>query len=472
MTVRVRFAPSPTGYMHVGNVRTALFNWLFARSKNGAFILRIEDTDLQRHVEEAIHLITEGLYWLGMDWDEGPGKSGNYGPYFQSERSEIYRRDVKRLIEAGLAYPCDCELQKREADTPCPCRDRQGKQGDSMKTGIAVRFLNPGGTTSFEDIVQGALDIDNEQFGDFVLIKSDTTPTYNFANVVDDHAMQITHIMRGDDHLSNTPRQLMLYEALGYSPPEFAHLPQILASDGHRLSKRHGAVSLTDYRDEGFLPEALVNYLALLGWSAEGEREFFTPEELISQFSLSRVRKSASQFDRQRLIHLNSLHMEQLPIEDQAQLALEALCRAGILEDPISDDTRDYMGQIMEALGSRFKYGDQILEFGAHFFTEDVTIKEELYSYLSSPDVRNAICTAQEALAEVQDWNESEIEDIVRSSASQFDLKAAPLIHAIRVALSGATVGPSLFTLVRLVGQQRSVRRLQAALDQVPEEAT
>ena len=472
LNVRVGFAPSPTGYMHVGNVRTALFNWLFARSKNGTFVLRIEDTDLQRHVEDAMNVITEGLSWLGMDWDEGPGRGGNYGPYFQSERGELYRRDVERLIEAGLAYPCDCELQDRDADAQCPCRALQGKQGDRMRDGIAVRFANPGGTTSFEDIVQGALDIDNKQFGDFVLIKSDTTPTYNFANVVDDHAMEITHIMRGDDHLSNTPRQLMLYKALGYRPPEFAHLPQILASDGHRLSKRHGAVSLTEYRDEGFLPEALMNYLALLGWSAEGEQEFFSPEELIAQFSLDRVRKSASQFDRQKLIHLNSLHMEQLPTGDQAHLALEALCRAGILEEPISDDTRDYMGQVLEALGSRFKYGDQIIEFGAHFFTEDVTISEDLYSYLGSPAVRRAIATAREALAEVRDWNESEIEDIVRSSASQFDLKAAPLIHAIRVALSGATVGPSLFTLVHLVGQQRSVRRLQTALDQVPEEAT
>ncbi len=452
--------------MHVGNVRTALFNWLFARSKNGTFILRIEDTDLQRHVDDAVDLITEGLSWLGLDWDEGPGTGGSFGPYFQSQRGHLYRRDAVRLVEAGLAYLCYCELEGKDTDG-CRCSDRSSEPGDLMKEGIAIRFRNPGGTTSFEDIVQGELDFDNKQFGDFVLIKSDMTPTYNYANVVDDHAMEITHIVRGDDHLSNTPRQLMLYRSLGYRPPRVAHLPQILAPDGQRLSKRHGAAALTDYRDQGFLPEALMNYLALLGWSPEGEQEFLSPEALISEFRLSRVRQSASQFNRRRLVHLNSLHMEQLSPEERVQLATDVMCRRGILEDPLSEDTRAYMGQIVEALGSRFKYGEQILDYGAHFFTEEVTIDDELHAYLSSPQVRKALSLAAGRLLEMQDWHDDPIEDAVRSSARQCDLKAAPLIHAIRVALSGATMGPSLFTLVRLVGQKRSVRRIRRALEQV-----
>jgi glutamyl-tRNA synthetase len=455
--------------MHVGNVRTALFNWLFARSKNGTFILRIEDTDLQRHVDDAVDLITEGLSWLGMDWDEGPEIGGDFGPYFQSQREHLYRSDATRLIEAGLAYPCYCELEGRESG-PCPCSERDVGEIDLAGEGIAVRFRNPGGTTSFADIVQGELSFDNEQFGDFVILKSDGTPTYNYANVVDDHAMKVTHIVRGDDHLSNTPRQLMLYRSLGYCPPEFAHLPQILGPDGTRLSKRHGAASLTDYRDQGFLPQALMNYLALLGWSPEGEQELLFAEELISQFRLDRVRQSASQFNRQKLVHLNSLHMEQIPVAQRVQLATDILCREGIVGDPPDEDTRAYVSQIIGALGSRFKYGEQILDYGAHFFTDEITIDEELHSYLSSPPVRQALALTADRLLDLQDWTDSAIEEVVRSSADRCDLKAAPLIHGIRVALSGKTVGPSLFTLVRLVGQARSSRRIHRALELVPPE--
>ncbi len=465
MNVRVRFAPSPTGYMHVGNVRTALFNWLFARSEDGTFILRIEDTDVKRHVGEAVEAITEGLQWLGMDWDEGPDVGGDFGPYFQSERSDLYHRAAEELLAINAAYVCRCSVEGRDPDQ-CTCGEQTS--ADSPQDGEAVRFRNPGGQTVFEDVVQGKLSFENHQFGDYVMIKSDGTPTYNFANVVDDHAMQVTHVIRGDDHLSNTPRQIMLYRAFGYETPAFAHLPQILGDDGERLSKRHGAASLTDFREKGFIPEAMMNYLALLGWSPEGEDDFLTPGKLIEYFQLERVRQSPSRFNQQKLIHLNSQHMENRPLKERAQIAAKYLVRAGMVDADMGEDTSSYIEDIVRALGTRFKYGEQIVEYGAHFFTEDVSIDPELHSYLEEKDVRDALSRAAERFSAADSWDEETIEEIIRSTAKQCGLKAAPLIHGTRVALSGKTVGPSLFTLVQLVGQQRAAQRIHGALEQVP----
>ncbi len=467
MSVRVRFAPSPTGYMHVGNVRTALFNWLFARNKGGIFILRIEDTDIKRNIEEAVSVITEGLSWLGLDWDEGPGTDGEFSPYYQSRRLQLYREHAEMLIEQDAAYICLCEQREDEGQE---CRCGEVYAGENLREGAAVRLRNPSDTTVFSDIVQGELSFENEQFGDFVLLKSDGTPTYNFANVVDDQAMEITHVIRGDDHVSNTPRQLMLYGLFGYDPPIFAHLPQILGPDGARLSKRHGAASLTEYRDQGFLPEAMMNYLALLGWAPEGEQEFMTPDELVRSFRLERVRQSPGQFNMERLVHLNSLHMKPLSARERAELAAESLLRSGLLEE-VDASCLQKIEEIVSALGSRFKYGEQVVEYGGHFFRQDVSIPEDLHPYITPGDVREALDLAAGGLDELAEWSDDSIEEVVRSTASQCGLKAAPLIHGIRVALSGKTVGPSLFTLVRLVGQERSSYRIRQALEKIPGEA-
>ncbi len=469
MTVRVRFAPSPTGYMHVGNVRTALFNWLFARGQDGTFILRIEDTDQQRHVEEAVAIITDGLRWIGIDWDEGPEIEGPYGPYFQSERLDLYHEHAEALVASSDAYLCYCEREGVAADSPCRCRNR-AQSDDRLEPGLAVRIVNPGGRSEFDDIVGGHLTFDNEQFGDYILVKSDGTPTYNFANVVDDHAMDVTHVIRGDDHVSNTPRQLMLYRALGYAPPRFAHLPQILGPDGARLSKRHGAASLTEYRDQGFLPEALMNYLALLGWAPPGEQEFLPAEELIAHFRLEDVRKSPAQFRLEKLTHLNAMHMQQRSSAERRDIALKCLLKEQILTPDEGEDPRTLcrVEEIIEALGNRFRYGQQIVEFGMHFFTEGVDIPEELASHFADPRVREALKMSAEAFRKADTWTDETIESIVREAAKANDLKAAPLIHALRVALSGMTAGPSLFSLVRLVGQERAHKRIHGALDQFP----
>jgi len=471
VSIRVRFAPSPTGYMHIGNARTALFNWLFARKHEGVFILRIEDTDLRRHVEDAIDVITEGLSWLGMDWDEGPGVEGEFGPYYQSKRLELYREHARVLLEEQQAYICRCN--DSDDDSECRCREAMSAADAEapLDDGLAVRFFNPRGNTEFTDIVQGELSFENEQFGDFILIKSDGTPTYNFANVADDNAMQITHVARGDDHISNTPRQLMLYQAFGFEPPEFAHLPQIMAPEGGRMSKRHGASSLTELQEAGFLPEAAMNYLALLGWSPGDEREYLTTDKLIEEFELGRVNKSPAQFNMKRLVHINSLHMEQMPLQQRAELAADILTANGLLssQQRQQSDVMDKVRAVVDALGSRFKYGEQILEYGEHFFSDSPPrIDPELYSYLAQPQVRQALSEAGDRLKQLPQWTIESIEKVVRTTADEHDLKAAPLIHAIRVSLSGSTVGPGLFILVRLVGQDESYRRIQHALEHVP----
>ncbi len=454
--------------MHVGNARTALFNWLFARKQDGTFILRIEDTDQQRHIEASLKVITDGLQWLGLDWDEGPEVEGDYGPYFQSQRTEHYFTHAQCLITEGKAYPCTCEIAPQtEAPAPCECRNQPRDESFALESGMAVRIINDKRREHFDDIVQGSLSFDTEQFGDFILVKSDGTPTYNFANVVDDHMMGVTHVIRGDDHVSNTPRQLMLYRAFEYEPPSFAHLPQILGPDGARLSKRHGAAALTDYREMGFLPEALVNYLALLGWAPEGEQEFLPLDELVKQFELENVRKSAGRFDFDKLIHLNSMYMQQLPVSERADLAKRALVRGGVIteNEAANPKTQEQITAVTEALGNRFRYGEQFFEFGGHFFKTHIEIPDELKDHFESEDVRSALYEAAKRFEQLSKWNESNIEQVIRSSAKDQGLKAAPVIHAIRVALSGDTVGPSLFQLVLLVGQERTVQRIKRALN-------
>ena len=455
-STRVRFAPSPTGMMHIGNTRTALFNWLFARNTGGTFVLRIEDTDVVRHMDEALEVIFDGFGWLGMDWDEGPEVGGPYGPYFQSQRAEYYKEHAERLMGESQAYVCTCQESSHQ---DCRCGEADDRQ---LREGVAVRFRNPGGTTGYEDMVKGSLTFEDEVFGDFILLKSDGMPTYNFANVVDDHLMKITHVIRGDDHVSNTPRQIMIYRALGYKPPLFAHLPQILGEDGKRLSKRHGAVALTEYRNQGFLPQGMMNYLALLGWSPKGEEELLTPDQLVEKFRLEDVRPSPAMFRLDKLMWINAHHLEMLEPAEKVSLIKGVLEERQLLPEGAGDE---WLGEVIEAFGSRLKYAAQILDYGDYFFQDDISIPEDLEFRLESPAVLRALAAVAENLESLEPWTDEAIEEVVRAAAKEHDLKAGEVIHGIRASVSGKAVGPSLFSLVRLVGKERVVSRLRRAVE-------
>ncbi len=478
--VRVRFAPSPTGHLHIGGARTALFNWLFARGKGGVFILRIEDTDRERSTEESYRAIVEALRWLGLEWDEGPLVGGEFGPYFQSERRQIYREWAERLLTEGKAYRCFCtteEIRKRKEEMrkqgkppmyDRKCRDLEENQIQrflSEGKPFAIRFRMPvEGHISFEDIIHGKLTFERSNLDDFVIVKSDGFPTYNFAAAVDDALMQITHIIRGDDHLSNTPRQVALYEAFGITPPQFAHVPLIMGPDRTRLSKRHGATSIAQFKEDGYLPEAMINYLALLGWSYDDSTQIFTREELIQKFSLERVSRTPAVFDYQKLQWLNGEYMKKKSTDEKIELVIPFLEKAGLIKPPVDDATRDYLRKIIEVIGERLKMPGQIIEYGGFFFRDTVEYDEESADkFLRAHYVAPAFRLLEERLHKLEKFDEEGVEKVVRGLASEMGLKARDLIQPVRVALTGSRVSPGLFETVVLLGKDRVIRRLEEA---------
>ncbi len=392
--VRVRFAPSPTGYPHIGNIRTALFNWLFARHSGGSFIVRIEDTDVTRKVRGAVKAILDSLRWLGIDWDEGPEVGGDYGPYFQSQRLDIYKQIAQLLLAEDQAYRCYCspqrlaqmraEMAERKESTRTydrRCRNLSQEERDKLEAqGIAsvVRFKTPlEGQTSFNDLIKGEVTFDNSTLDDFVLLKSDGYPTYHLANIVDDHLMQISHVLRADEWLSSTPRHILLYNALGYEPPLFAHLPMILGSDRSKLSKRHGAVATTKYRDQGYLPEAMMNFLALLGWSLDDKTEIFSREELVRHFSIERISKTAAIFNKDKLDWINGFYIRNMSTAELTEQLLPFLERdlPTEVKRPIP---REYVQQITPLIQERLTtFGEAADSFG-FFFVDEVVYDADL----------------------------------------------------------------------------------------------
>ncbi|MEO5617706.1 MAG: glutamate--tRNA ligase [Candidatus Eisenbacteria bacterium] len=476
MSVRVRFAPSPTGFLHVGGARTALFNYLFARAHGGVFVLRIEDTDAARSTEASLAAILDSLRWLGLNWDEGPGVGGAYGPYAQSERRGRYLAHGEFLQEAGYAYPCWCtpeELQERRQQRPggeSPGYDRRCRQltpeARAARTagGVrpALRFAAPGpGETAWQDGVKGRLALRNEELDDFVLIRSDGLPTYNFACVVDDHEMAITHVIRGDDHVSNTPRQLQVYGALGWAPPEFAHVPMILGPDGARLSKRHGATSVEAYGELGFIGPALVNFLALLGWSLDGEREMFTLPELESAFTLERVGSSPAIFNVEKLEWMNGQHLSRMPDEERTRLACEFLRRRGEDGGP---GGAERIGRLLRVLGERVRTLADLEQQGAFALRERLLTVPEAWSDLLAREQAGprleALASRLEPLA---DFSASETERVTRALATECGVKPGELLGAARVALTGSKVSPGIFEVMALLGRERTVVRLRDA---------
>jgi glutamyl-tRNA synthetase len=480
--VRVRFAPSPTGYLHVGGARTALFNLLFARRHGGTFILRIEDTDRERSTTEAVGAIFEGLRWLGLAWDEGPEAGGEHGPYFQSERLALYAAAAERLQVEGKAYRCFCEpdalRQRREAalargeppkyDRTCHRLTREESEARAARgEPHALRFAMPEGITTWDDSVRGEVTFQNAALDDLVILRTDRHPTYNFAAVVDDAAMRITHVLRGDDHISNTPRQIQLYRALALEPPVFGHVPMILGPDGTRLSKRHGATSVTEYRDLGFLPEAMVNFLALLGWAFDGEREIFTLEELTQVFSLDRISKNPAIFNTEKLEWMNGEYVRALPLEKRTDLVLAHLRSAGGVPETALRD-RGAVERAVAAVGDRMKRPQDFLIYAGFLFADPVEPDPAAWAELvQKPQAADRLRKLADALAAVEPFEHDPVEAAVRGLAASEGVKAGEVIMPARIALTGKKVAPGIFDVILLLGRERTVARLRGAADRL-----
>ncbi len=476
--IRVRFAPSPTGYLHIGGARTCLFNWLFAKRSGGKLILRIEDTDFQRLKGDSVEQIISSLKWLGLDWDEGPGKEGEYGPYQQSERLEAYEKEAKRLIEENKAYYCFCtpeELEERRKRGPQNgntagydgrCSTLGGKDKEAfLKEGRkpVVRIVSPKeGKTVIEDIVRGMVVFDNSILDDIIIMKSNGTPTYNFACVVDDSAMKISHVIRAEEHLSNTPKQAVIYQALGYELPKFAHVPMILAPDRSKLSKRHGATSVEEFREQGFLPEAIVNYLCLLGWSAENQTEIFDLSTASGQFSLERVSKNAAVYDVKKLTWINGHYLKTLDLDYIVSLSKPFFEAAGIDTGRCSvDKLKSVIALVREKVWTLA----ELAEGSGYFFDETINYDPKgVEKYFGMEGLTKLFGEIIEQLNQLTSFDQENIEAFYRQYAERLGIKAAQIIHPTRLALTGRTVSPGLFEVMEILGREECILRMKKAV--------
>ena len=483
MEVRVRYAPSPTGEPHVGNIRSALFNWLFARSLNGKFIVRIEDTDQGRLVPGALDSILSALDWLGLDWDEGPNKGGDYGPYVQSERIHIYQEHCNRLIQNDLAYYCYCSSERlaklrsdQQSNGQRPgydrhCREGAGSLNTANATTPVVRFKMPlDEKITTYDYIRGDVHFESNLLDDFVLLKSDGFPTYHLANIVDDHLMQISHVMRAEEWLPSAPRHQKLYEAFGYKMPVLVHLPIILGPDRSKLSKRHGATSVLHFRDNGYLPEAMVNFLALLGWSLDDSREIFSIGDLISHFSLDRVLASPSIFNIEKLEWFNGQYIRQLNDNDLAKTVLPWLLSANRQtnqEYPAIDI--DYLERIIPLERERIKVLSEAPDLFSFFFAEALEYDSALLIQkgMDRLSTKNALESIYELVNTLKEWNQDHLEKSLRQLAEHLEIKTGQLFGTIRVAITGRTAAPPLFDTMNVLGQQRCTKRIYEALKSI-----
>jgi glutamyl-tRNA synthetase len=482
---RVRFAPSPTGYLHVGGARTALFNWLYARRHGGTFVLRIEDTDVERSSTDMVAGILEGLRWLGLDWDEGPGAGGPHAPYFQSERLDRYREAAATLVANGCAYYCYCTPERLRAE-----REKAEQRGEAWQydraclalapeqiaeleavgAPRAIRFNTgrlhaPGaaatqGAMAFDDAVHGRIEFDPKNIEDFVILRSDQHPTYHLSVVVDDIDMAITHVIRGDDHISNTPKHLMLFDAFGASPPVFAHVPLILGADRKRLSKRHGATSVTEYRRQGYLAGAMVNFLALLGWSPGDDRELMSIEELTASFALDGISGGNAVFNTEKLDWMNGQYIARLSNSALWREVEPLLTDAGLLEPGAKAD-EGWLYRMLDLLRPRAKRLVDFVELARPLLADTVEYEPEaVEKHLTSPGLEEHVSALARTLRTLDPFDEPHVEAAVRGSAAERGMKAGPLIHATRVALTGRTASPGLFEVMALIGRERTVERL------------
>jgi glutamyl-tRNA synthetase len=454
-----RFPPSPTGFMHVGNARTAIFNWLYARRMKGKFILRIEDTDTERSTQQAIDVIFEALDWLGIDWDEGP--------YYQTQRLDIYNQYLDRLIESGHAYYCTCSpdeitamREKAMATGGKPkydgtCREK----GLSKSADAVIRLKAPlNGTTVVEDVVKGNIVFQNDELDDYIICRSDGIPTYNFAVVIDDLTMQVNTVIRGDDHVMNTPKQILVYNALGDPLPVYGHVPMVLGTDKSRFSKRHGAISVSAYRDMGYLPDAMLNYLVRLGWS-HGDQEFFTRQELMEVFDLEHIGRSAGVFDTEKLASLNGEHIRATPAEKLVEPLKPFLKK----QDTTVDDD-DLLIKVIETLQARSKTLEEMAQSALFYFADEIDYEEKAARKFLKPAVLETLQLLLAQLETLESFSEENLETAFKTVMEQTGLKLGKIAQPVRVALTGRTASPGIFEVAAIIGKEKVVSRLKKAI--------
>lgn len=481
--VRVRFAPSPTGFPHIGNIRTALFNWLFARHHGGKFIVRVEDTDQDRLVPGATDAVLEALDWLDIQWDEGPRVGGPYGPYFQSERLDIYQKLADELLDRESAYRCYCseerlvEIRKAQAsakisigyDRHCRNLSKDERRAKDAEAGrFVIRFASPAsGATEFEDLIRGHVAWQNELMDDFILIKSDGFPTYHMAVVTDDHLMEISHVMRAEEWLPSTHRHLQLHNAMGFEPPEFAHLPMILGPDRAKLSKRHGATAVLEYRDEGFIQEALVNFLELVGWSLDDHTEIMTPSTVIENFGLERVNKAPAIFDYKKLTWMNGMYIRQLSEEDLADRILPHL-EKGLPSESLPVD-RDYLLQIVPLIRERIKLLPEAVGMTDFFFQTELDFDPQrlIQKDMNKESALAALAACQAEMSGAKTFEHEPLEQALRAAANELELSPRQFFGTLRVAATGKDATPPLFETMEVLGRERVLDRIRQAIERL-----
>jgi len=479
--VRVRFAPSPTGLPHIGNIRTALFNWLFARHHGGKFIVRVEDTDQARLVPGSIEAMLDGLSWLNIDWDEGPEVGGPYGPYFQSERLQIYHDLAKRLVSQGNAYRCYCSQKPPSQDSQeqrdrrvsasadCKCRELTGEQIADLSGGQesnVVRFAMPKhGVTRVKDLIRGEVEWKNETLNDFIILKSDGFPTYHLAVVADDHLMEISHVMRAEEWLPSTPRHLQLFEALGFEPPQFAHLPMIMGSDRAKLSKRHGATAIGEYKDNGFLPEALLNFMVLLGWALDDKTDVVSTQTVIENFTLDRVTKSSAIFDQEKLHWMNGMYIRDLTPQQLAERMTPFLER-DLPKDMLPVD-QEYLQRIAPLLQERIKNLEESANITEYFFKADDRFDTStiVQKGMNRDSTLTALKAALKDLSATDDYGHEKLEKMLNATGERLELSRRQFFGVIRTAATGRSVSPPLFEMLEVLGKDRTVSRMKNAVE-------
>ncbi len=478
--VRVRYAPSPTGHLHIGNARTALFNYLFARSQNGKFIIRIEDTDKKRNIEGGEQSQLKYLKWLGIDWDESIDVGGEYGPYRQSERNEIYKKYYDELLERGLAYKCYCteeELEKEReeqiARSEMPrysgkcahLTDEQREAFEREGRQPSIRFRVPKGKEyKWVDIVKGDISFESDGIGDFVIVKKDGTPTYNFAVAIDDHLMKMTHILRGEDHISNTPKQMMIFEAFGWDIPVFGHMTLIVNENRKKLSKRDESIIqfIEQYADLGYLPEALFNFIALLGWSPVGEEEIFNKEEFIEIFDAERLSKSPAVFDTQKLKWMNNQYLKNLDLDKVVDLALPHLIREGRVSEQMTEGEKEWAVRLISLYQEQLSFGAEIVELTEMFFNEEIEYDEEAKAVLAEEHVPEVLKAFKEEVEALEEFTADNIKKSIKAVQKATGQKGKKLFMPIRVATTGQTHGPELPVAIELLGKEKIISRLES----------